>query len=169
MTRNSGGVRDSLTKAAKVFVKQMKQNLSSLSGKLPADKIKSAIIIHAPAEISGTAFIVIEIDLEKAPMARAYEFGSGIHSTEGDKKRYRIPKLGGSSYVAFPKEKWAGYNPPPPAPDVFVFTHVLHPGVAPQPYMIPALEASKEKIRKILGKEFVASVVGVNRGKVVII
>jgi hypothetical protein len=77
-------------------------------------------------------------------MAGAYEYGA---------QPYRIPPEG-ETFMAFPKEKWPQYEPPPPAPNVFVFHHVQHPEIIARPYIRPTIADTREEITQILGKEF---------------
>ena len=108
---------------------------------------------------SGALGITISIGLkeDEAPAAAAYEFGSGLHGKEG--KTYPIvPKMTGGVLI-FPKERWASYNPPPDAPDLFRFGKVDHPGVKARPYMKPAIEENKEEMGEMIGSFFTIDVV----------
>jgi len=65
-----------------------------------------------------------------APEAGAYEYGSGIHKTKGTPAKYAI-RPRNARLLSF---WWA-------REDVrFVGKLVMHPGVAPRPYVDPALE-----------------------------
>lgn len=79
-------------------------------------------------------------------MARAYEYGSGVHSTKG----------GGGKYVILPRKKKALWfymdNPNANIPLYeqggkigVVLPKVMHPGVAARPYMLPALQSIRAR------------------------
>ena len=61
--------------------------------------------------------------------------------------------------MAFPRERWPQYVPPPTAPDVFVFFKVTHPAVHATPYIRPAVEENRADVKRLLGKAFVESVI----------
>ena len=88
----------------------------------------------------------IEVRVGKdAPMAVAYEFGSGIHRTRGTPGLYPIraknaPEL---SFFWENRRKWfKGVELP-----------YGHPGVAPRPFIVPAIEKIVPKMKQELGKE----------------
>jgi len=101
--------------------------------------IADAFYLDSPKRMGATFYIDVHIDLRTAPAAAAYEWGSGIHATRGNAEEYPIPVE--ATGVAFPKERWPKYNPPPgkPIPDYFFFDQIMHPGVAPRPYIAPTL------------------------------
>lgn len=133
----------------------------SLMNKMAAKTVQSGMPSKVAARINrstsaGQAVqdrngysITVSIDMSKeaAPMAAMYEWGI---------QEYRIPKEG-ETYMAFPKERWPQYQPPPPAPDVFVFTHVTHPAVAATPYIRPSIEENRVEAKRLLGRAFVES------------
>lgn len=101
---------------------------------------------------SGNMYKVsVKIDMSKdaAPMAAMYEYGIGA---------YLIPK-DGTTFMAFPKERWPQYKPPPEAPDTFVFFKVTHPAVEAKPYIAPSVIANRVDVKQLLGKAFVESVI----------
>lgn len=147
-----------LIKGAEFFVSKMEQKIDSEG--LP-DKIKKATSISSPVVKNEGGYIDIVIDLKTAPMAAAFEYGSGIHGEEG--KKYKIPE--DADYVAFPRERWAKYKPPPERSS-FVFTYVMHPGVKERPYIRPTISDYRKEISKIIGKEFIESITV--RGRTVI-
>ena len=103
-------------------------------------------------ESSGVWSGEIIVDLKKAPQAAAFEYGSGIHGEEGEEY---IIEPDTAPALAFPKSKWPGYNPPPKAPEVFVFPFVMHPGVAAKPYLRPAIEKDRKAIRTLILNGFI--------------
>lgn len=99
----------------------------------------------------------IEISLKEAPQAAAFEYGSGIHRTKGTPDTYEI----------HPKEKqvlafhWEGHTADYPtgrkyvgqAPDGrLMFMYVDHPGVAPKPFLKPAIEKNRKEIIQSLAQ-----------------
>jgi len=127
-------------------------------------EISRSFSVGSPQQSSTSYSIDIMV---KHPAAAAFEYGSGIHSTKGEKKKYRIPKEGGAAFVAFGKDKWPGHTPPK-GTDYFFFTSVQHPGVAPRPYIVPTINETKAEFRKILGQGFKAEILqGVNKIEVI--
>ncbi len=134
-----------------------------------SSKIPEAISVTEAKKAGDRFEISIIIDSSEdgpAPHAAAFEYGSGEHATRGKVGEYPIPKK--PTGVKFPKERWPKYIPPPPVPDFFFFTQIMHPGVEPRPYIAPSIEESKQKIREILGRNFKASIlVGVPKVEVI--
>lgn len=113
-------------------------------GFAPTKRIQSAISHNVTAD-AGKMYASLEVDVEKAPEAAAYEFGSGMYATRGKVGKYTIE----------PKEKQAlafhWKNEPPGAASKYhlsdgriVLPSVQHPGVAAKPFMEPAFD-SEEK------------------------
>ena len=138
-----------LQKSAALFRTAMIQKGRDV--KVPSG-LDRATYVDTPKHESTRSYIDIIISLKLAPWAGAYEYGSGEHGEKGE--RYRIPREGGGSFVAFPKERWPQYKPPPQAPDVFYFPYVMHPGVEARPYIQPTIKDTKQAIRKIFAKDF---------------
>lgn len=85
--------------------------------------------------------ISIDVDLEKAPQARAFEFGSGIHATQGQKGKYSIDPVKATALVFHWENEPVGVkNFPHTADGRIILRHVEHPGVAPRPYLAPAIK-----------------------------
>jgi len=141
-----------LKKGAEFFVGKMFDRIDSNG--LPK-VIKDATSIDEPIIHDKGGSIDVVIDLEEAPMAVAFEYGSGVHGDEGEK--YRIPKEGGASHVAIPRDRWKAYQPPPDR-DPLVFVKVMHPGVRERPYIRPTINENRKEIAKIIGREFVESI-----------
>lgn len=113
-----------------------------------SSKIPGAIeVSEAQTDGAGKYWIDIKVDLKKAPMAAAFEYGSGIHRKEGG-SLYPIKARNAPNLVFFweKEDKW------------FVGKELPHghPGVAARPYLAPAVEANKKTIRERLLKAFVA-------------
>ena len=116
--------------------------------------------------------IVIDISEDAAPMAPAFEWGSGEHATRGNVGKYPIvPKEKGAlafewqpAFVPWGSKKFIGLG----GDGKFLFRAVEHPGVAPRPYILPTIRESRQKITEILGKGFKASIlVGVPKVEVI--
>jgi hypothetical protein len=153
---NNNSLLAGLTKAAAFFVDKMKQRLSG--GKYPS-AISDAISIDTAKTEGNSSYIDITIDMHKgkAPMAAAFEFGSGEHAMRGNRGRYKIP-AGATGYLAFPISKWPNYSPPPNV-DVAVFPgaiskkdYVMHPGIEPNQYIAPTMVETKDEIAKMIGQ-----------------
>lgn len=102
----------------------------------------------------GKYSVDIVIDLSKAPEARAFEYGSGIHAIQGVAQKYIIVPRNGS-ILRFPKSRWPKYVPglTPVSPDkngMFNLRKVSHPGVAAHPYMEPAIQQALKTFRSRL-------------------
>lgn len=130
-------IRGALTFIANDLATRAKEK-SSWSSKIPsAIKVGE---IQQPNE--GQFSISVIVDGSIAPMATAYEFGSGIH-------RDLFP----STYPIYPKNasalafEWPGHDENYPrggkfigmAGSKFLFAYVDHPGVAARPYIQPSL------------------------------
>jgi hypothetical protein len=137
--------------AEKAKAKADSKNVPEVSKNMKVGKVES--------KGSGALGITISIGMkeDEAPAAAAYEFGSGLHGKEG--KKYSIVPRKSGGYLVFPKERWPGYQPPPDAPDVFVFSSVMHPGVKARPYMKPAIEENKEEMKRLIGAFFTIDVI----------
>ena len=157
----SSSILAGLYAGAKHFVEAVKSVLNS-GGYPSGDKERNYVSIQEsistePAQMDGDgkAHINVVVDLDKAPYGGAYEFGSGIHATQGKVGKYRIPKEGGSGkLLVFP------WNPPdnPTGRTIWTFTKVEHPGVEAKPYLRPTLTKEADKIVELIGKEFEAAI-----------
>lgn len=105
--------------------------------------------------------IVINTNPETgAPEAPAFEYGSGIHATRGETKRYIIrPKR--APMLVFPLSRWPDFEPgrTPVAPDkrgLFHLPSVMHPGVRPRPLLNAAVQKGlnswKMRMLRVLSK-----------------
>lgn len=102
---------------------------------------------------NNTYRISIIVDVDKAPAAAAFEYGSGERATRGVARAYPIPTTPGK--VAF---LWKYPSPlgrkKNPFDEWVVFSQISHPGVAPNPYLKPAVDAGLEDFRTALAKSF---------------
>lgn len=97
-----------------------------------------------PAKITSSQ---IEIGLTLNGVGLAYEYGSGVHKTKksfGAPGRYHMPKSAGAVMVFPGTNKWRG--------ETIIAESVMHPGVAPRPFLEPAKRATRsqnlEEIRR---------------------
>ena len=126
-----------LTGISKELVENAKSNASWSS------TIPNAISFDGVSSSGdGRYDATIIVDLNKAPSAAAFEFGSGKHGEKG--QRYRIPGEGKIG-VAFPLSRWPSYKPPPDK-EYFYFPFVMHPGVKAKPFLEPAIKDAKSKL-----------------------
>ena len=152
----SNAIDAALVKIADNFTRNMKAKLDA--GNYPhgnadrgATSIQDATSIGTVSGNDTTRMIEVSISLKNAPYAAAYEWGSGLHGEKGAKYEI-VPK--NAPALAFPKEDWPNYEPPPEAPDVFVFNVVHHPGIQPKPYIRPAMQDTRQENLQIAAKEF---------------
>jgi hypothetical protein len=125
-------------------------------------KIRNAIKVGEVKEQSGNVYGYIEVDRNIAPEARAFEYGSGVHAKRGPKVKYPIlPKnssklvfIGTNGYgnesTAYnmnTKEAMGGGN-------IVITSKVMHPGVEARPFLTPAVQDNKARIKQLLGEEF---------------
>lgn len=120
-----------------------------------SSRIPEAISVSKVEKIDkGRYAITITVDSSEdgpAPHAAAFEYGSGEHSTKGEKGKYIIrPKEANAlafewnpAYVPWGSKKFIGFT----EDGRFLFNFVEHPGVEPKPYLRPAIEEEKKSIR----------------------
>ena len=144
----NAGIISSLNRIANHFVIKMKDKIDAVDA---PKVIKNAISI-TPATVSGdSGRIEVVIDLKTAPMASAYEWGSGLHATKYSPMLYPIPtvKPGPLHFFWEERGKWFfGAKLP-----------FGHPGVAPRPYIEPTLIAELPEMKKIVGGEVKAQII----------
>lgn len=148
-----------LTQAANIVVARMRQKLSKsgVGGYPPA--ISSSIEIGSPSGENGKYSITITLGGDDAPMAAAFEFGSGLRAEIGDKEKYQI-KAKNAPVLSF---LWKYPSPlglkKLPYDEQVFFTMVNHPGIAPRPYIRPSIAETKPDIVNIIGEKFKASII----------
>lgn len=148
-----------LAKSAEILVEEMKQKLSSTgdAGYTYPDAIAKSISTDAPKQDMDGASVEIKLGGEDAPMAAAFEWGSGERAERGTKQDYPIvarnaPLLG--FLWKYPSPLGRKYLKP--SDEAVSFKSVMHPGIAPNPYIRPSIDDTKGEIRKVLGKAFKA-------------
>jgi hypothetical protein len=154
------GLYASLARVGNFFAEKMKQKIKDV--KAPS-KIADHISVSSPVVGDKESYVDIVIDTNKehgAPMAGAFEWGSGIHGKDGQK--YIIK---GNPLLAIPASRWPNklYDDDPA-----ILPFVNHPGVAARPYIEPTIKENKDEIRKMLARDFKASILA-NVQKVTVI
>ena len=120
-------------------------------------EIRNAISVSDVVEWQSGLGIYVKVDLSVAPMGRAFEYGSGIHSThvttsprqEGVGGYIDITPKNAQALRFAGTHDWAGQTiiVPPMGHGV-----VHHPGVAPRPYLAPAIQENRDRIKAILSQ-----------------
>jgi hypothetical protein len=111
-------------------------------------KIRGAIRVGEVKEMGGVIAGYVEVPFSLAPEARAFEYGSGIHSKKGDKGYITIAPRNVPKLIFQGTNEWLGQTivVPPMGGGV-----VRHPGVASRPFLTPAVEENQKRIRELLG------------------
>ena len=106
-------------------------------------------IRYNPAVKTNTGYEVeIVLDLDIAPHAAAFEYGSGLRGPEKD--NYIIEPREGNLALVIPRSRWPKYVEDPDDElggiyrDPIVLTSVWHPGVKPRPYLQPAIDSERK-------------------------
>lgn len=145
-------IQAALIEVARKLMQKMASTASSngMPSRVAA-RINRSTSATSVTQSGNTYRVSVQVDMSKdaAPMAAMYEYGIG---------EYPIPKSG-TTFMTFPKEKWPQYEPPPPAPDKFIFFQVTHPAVEAKPYIHPSVIANREDVKRLLGKAFIESVI----------
>ncbi len=141
------------------------------ANKAPVDTsvLANSIVIEGP--IVGTlGFNSMEIKVgPTVEYGRAQELGSGLYGTGPGAKREKypiVPKFKKALSFAWP----GGPDPHPalqtegPHAGKYVFGKVMHPGVRPQPYLVPALKETLHDGRRLLIKAITAELRNSSRG-----
>lgn len=146
-------IRRALVSLADSIAKKARQN-ASWSSTIP-DAIEVGELVD---DGNGNMSISVSVDMDKAPHARAFEKGSGVHGEE--KAPYTIAPKNVDALAFF----WEGG---PSASELFatsrkfigqaddgrlLFTSVEHPGVRSRPYLGPAVDdVGKSILSRIAG------------------
>jgi hypothetical protein len=152
-------LRKNVTQATNILYLELVRRTSS--GKYP-DEITEAIRT-SPAKFEPNKGIVgqVAIDLDIAPMALAFEFGSGIWAERGSKQKYPItPKNASILSFLWPEATNIAQRE---GVDRVRFTEegraflpkVMHPGIQARPYIQPAIETKADEIAELLGDGFI--------------
>lgn len=141
-------LKDNLKRKATAWAGQLTRLAKSLA---PAH-VQPAISSKVETKEDGTYIIRITADRNKAPDARAQEFGSGLHARRGAKQKYPIrPK--NRKFLAF---NWEVANQNPDKfnflPDGRVYLKgVMHPGIEAanegKGYIAPAMVELRKRAK----------------------
>lgn len=115
----------------------------------PTSKIRSAVSVGAVKQHGSGLSITVSVDMNIAPEAAAYEWGSGIHATLGPAAEYPIRARNVPNLVFFWERmgRW------------FVGPQVSHPGVRPKPYIQPAVDKNLEAAQEALGNAAIGVII----------
>ena len=124
----------------------MAKSNSSWSNKIPP-AISST---SATTDGKGKYEASIKVDLVAAPMAAAFEFGSGVHRKDNPSK-YIIKNRTAGKMLVIPASRWPNkkFNDDP----VYI-SSVNHPGVAARPFLQPAINSRSFFLSRALAKAF---------------
>jgi hypothetical protein len=157
------GLIQSVTKAVEMLYLEIVQRLS---GPGYPDVI-AANTKTEPTRQDGNSVrgaVVINASPGAAPMALAFEYGSGIHAEHGARSKYPIVPVN-ASMLAFNWPDAASIaqredvNMVNFGPDGKVFlSRVLHPGIAAKPYIRPSIEARLPEIIEMLGDDVLITI-----------
>ena len=92
----------------------------------------------------------IQVDLNIAPEAAAFEFGSGVHRKDNP-QTYIIKNRTEGKMLQIPASRWKNklFNDDPA-----YLPFVNHPGVAAKPFLIPAVNSRSFYLSRALAKAF---------------
>jgi hypothetical protein len=111
----------------------------------PTQRIKRGVVIDTVKGRGNSKFISVRI---RAPEARAFEYGSGLHATKGPKQKYIIR----------PRRKKALYFYWEKIGQTFVGQKVMHPGIEARPFIAQARAEARTEIRKLLKENGVKNI-----------
>ena len=132
-----------------VLVKAAEKIANDARAGAPTRRIKANINISPVERTPEGRQIKIEIPLDDAPEARAYEYGSGIHATRSEKS----PNQRGDGEIDIYAVNYPNLIFYWQKKDrMFVGPHVTHPGVAPKPYLAPAVRKNRNTILGLLSR-----------------
>ena len=152
-SRMNAEMQTNLPRAANVLA-------GAIRGHAPTSKIAGAVSVgQVTSPAAGSYAIDVIIDMKKAPEARAFEYGSGIHNPRNPGTYEIHPK--NVSLLAF---YWDKVDKNSPTDGKFLgisnktgkalFTYVDHPGVAARPYIRPSITEKSAEMRQIIGRAF---------------
>ena len=122
----------------------MAKSNASWSNKIPP------AISSTPATTDGKGKYeaTIQVDLKSAPMAAAFEFGSGVHRKD-DPNTYIIKNRTEGKMLVIPASRWPNkrFNDDPA-----YLRFVNHPGVAARPFLQPAITSRSFLLSRALAK-----------------
>jgi len=146
-------IQQTMVQAASSIMTKAMENVDSKG--LPSAIADAMSVQNFKREGAGRYSIEVNVDLTKAPMARAYELGSGIHATKGEQGTYTIaPKDAAMlafewspAFVPWGSKKFIGL-----AGSKFLFRYVDHPGVEQRAFLMPAARSSYASVLAAFNK-----------------
>lgn len=146
--------KKSLPQAAQVWV-------NKAIPKSKTQDMKKSFKIGKVNEAPGIYWIEIQ---NTAPEFPAYEFGSGLHRTKGNPAKYRIAPNRATALAFHWKPEFVPYGSPKfiaisTRSGKYMFRYVDHPGVKPEPAMMPALRDAAPEMLRIIGQTFSVEVI----------
>ncbi len=159
---NNSFVRPSLVSIVGNFVRKMFENIDT---KRVPRVVKQATTVGNVERISNDRQkIDVVINLRQAPMALAYEFGSGLHAERDVNKTYTIKPRERRALAFFWPGRTSNYPRGRkyigPAPDGrLMFNYVDHPGIRARPYIRPALESTLEELDEHILRHLTAQII----------
>jgi hypothetical protein len=136
-----------LTQSADKIAEDARRNVNNQ--RLPKVVAEAIEVGEVESIGNGSYSISITVDLDKAEMAAAYEYGSGERGPEG--KPYPIvPDKADALAFLWQYPSPLGRKYILPEDENVVFQKVMHPGVEARPYLQPAIDANKVKIGGLL-------------------
>ena len=129
------------TKFADSLARSLRANLGW------SKKLRRAVKLHRATESGGevSAYVTIgEGNDGLAGMAKAYEYGSGLHATRGTRAKYQIrPKNKKALWFPYPQSKvWKGVTY---YKGGITTGLVMHPGVEARPYLGKSITSTLQK------------------------
>jgi len=132
----------SVVKFADALARSLRANLKW------STQLRKAVTVSKAVDSGGTVSITVAVGEGKkdksgmplSGMARAYEYGSGLHATRAIARRYRIdPRL--KPTLAFSSTQGGkGHRG-----GIIVRPFVMHPGVNARPYMAKSVQAIRAR------------------------
>lgn len=155
-----------MTEFSNSFEKKILQTLNKMAERVAEDAKSNAVKNNLPDVVAdaievgkvtssgnGTFSVAIRVDLDAAPMAAAYEFGSGERATRGEAKDYPIVAKNAPA-LAFLWKDTPNSRKQNPGDEFVKFKSVMHPGVEARPYLTPALKSNSEIVTLQLKRAF---------------
>ena len=164
MPFNSGQVQSGLMRKITILADEFVVTMKSTIDEVRAPSEIKEHISMGNAEKAGDGISIdvsIDISEDGAPMAPAYEWGSGLQRTRGTPSLYPIKAKDVSNPLHFfwvERQKWF----------IGVELPYGHPGVSPRPFIVPSIKKILPKMKQELGKTIKAELlVGVEKVTVI--
>lgn len=154
MPINNSNLLAGLTQAATIFYNEMVRKLQS-GGYPQGDANRNTVSIDAATSIKPPqllpvgGYIDVVIDVDKAPYAGAFEWGSGIHGSQGSVYPIVAKNVPNLVFWWEKKQKWF-VGPQLP---------IGHPGIVAKPYIEPSIQATKNDIVSVINTSFMDQII----------